>query len=90
MGNSATLEFEDINEVDTPKRIREFKNKKVEKMHYNKDKFRVTDITRMGTLAIVWFLVRKHKFMLSMVLNIVLFLAWSNVLPMIVDVLRGA
>lgn len=86
MGKSIAeaMNWEDVSDVDSFKRLKTQKAKKDKKMN-----FKVTDIDKMNSAAIIWHLVRKHKFELSVTLNVALFAMWSNAAPVILSVLRG-
>lgn len=69
------MEYEDSTELFTKKTKT---NKKVKEMKELKTAaVKSTDIYKMGSGAIMWYLIKRHKFALSVTLNVVLVLVYS-------------
>ena len=71
------MQYEDIPELNTSKRIKQ--NKEVKQMKELKTAtVKSYDIYKMGTGAIVWHLIKRHKLSISITLNVVLILVNST------------
>lgn len=81
------MKYEDIAEIDTSKRIKQ--NKRNTEMK-RKEKFSLltTDIAKMRSSAIIWHLIKRHKFGIVLATSIIQFGLSTHAIQTVLEIAR--